>query len=1731
MERLVVLLLDNFPLLPAQYHHLAATALQAVISAAEEEEGGVGGAVVHQAILRSCSHPALSPTEGEVEPGIVSVRSFLPLWTCLLSREAGLEGLYSLMVTAVIDIVDRLDLSTVMEVEEQEEVAEDVTMELSQDLEASQGQAVAAPGRLVRARRVKDYTVLVNLTLVCLHALPLAPAHLVHWAPALWRRLALWTAEQPEVSAWYKLARLLVVQAAVSDIATEHLVSAYFTEVMDRVDGSQEELRLSCFQLLLELPVSCVEGLVGRLAEVLPSILRLGLSLLHLAAAALTSLLHWLEHLGEERLGPVLTAAMPLLATFLATDYEAVVEAGAGGGRAGGRGGRGGPQLGKLKVEEQRLGARVAHLATQLVCRVSSTYKILVLPTKEEVGEAATVWHLGCRLSVHLPLPDLQVPLHLDALLPVLAAMVEDSPDRRVRVAAAELLHVIVLVMVGRSATQTAELAASRPLAPLFTKLLPLLVRLSVDADTVLASLFSPLLDQLAHWWSRPGRGESPLAAALLDAGLEAACTGEPAVQARAAALLSEFLLWAVRQGGRQGAVASTKSLLRRLHFLWRHPQPSRRLGACAVFNRLYTVLREEKELVSVFLLETLAAVMVCIRLTKNTEVVVAEAAAASLGHIQRILLKDSYRSLFLAESEGRRVPEEVGGGTMAHLQLWLLNTSSSPHTEVRRRAMELFFLLKAAFPLDCSAAVGRHEGGVAAYLTRVVDQHAFQEGLATMGLVDAATWCNGLTATLETLTMVLQERLFPSSLVAGMEDRLMPLVTSFLDKATSVEEMDQMLPTKVASYRKAKCTTLVRLFNFLRALVTSGSPRLVERCAGPSLVSAILSAVLEPSRVGFHLRTREEVAGLEACCSGLLAAVTSRLPGLRERLEEALARDYLTSDSFRPQALASSPTGGPEEEVVRGYIMLRQSDLLNITLETNAVWEVLGSSSPARGYTRDCSVEVMELLLLCSGTEAGLLEQVEELVCAEERSSRRLVLHHWRALAKLLLPRTATVLSRSLNLPCKKQFLRLSELLIKAEGGQGEVKATVLNITVTRWGMVVAGRGEVLAHTWILHLVRHLGHLGSLGEGEEVVRWWCQLLAAPSVPMKVKQALLQLLEAVAGGGESRQEVLRAALLALASQHFPARSSELVEGSLEAAEYRATCTILLRALQATAAPSVFYLLLSVACREEEHMMEEELQQAVLSTMATVTPEHQARLLDVLWTIFVDATGQFSSLVKAATVSRFLLPALLAASVPVTITFYTGRLAALLKGVSTSPKGGEEARAVVLTERMSCLHLLAALYSRLERSLVHGPSDLTRLAAELLAAQGLVTAPKHDGKDLSTFMVRCLTEGRSLVSPDDCSKELANSYRAFHCASLNCMVAVISCIQDQEKFYDRYIFKEIHNKQELLWSRVVDEEAEMVFGMEQEEVGRRRRQLVAVRRSAVVEAASPSYLHSHYLADSSLSQDISRYDFTSSTEGRREQPVAASELSFLEVENSLVGRHPCLAPLVAVVRHMEAKAMYPVTGEVAPGWMRSVLAVLQDARTHRNALLLLLKLILSCQDTFKPFAKVFLGAILGLVASGRLAGKQVSIDYFTSDVLTMLLSWSSQSGVLPATEEGQLSARRVLAFLVRHVHHTRRDILRHNMDLVKSVLEVWRPAVEGAVDLDAVEELLLSGGEAEGSGVQVSCKDKSHSTRVGLNWEARSSFIQIKQPVQAMPSKTISSCHTNKPCFIGKWSMS
>ena len=63
-------------------------------------------------------------------------------------------------------------------------------------------------------------------------------------------------------------------------------------------------------------------------------------------------------------------------------------------------------------------------------------------------------------------------------------------------------------------------------------------------------------------------------------------------------------------------------------------------------------------------------------------------------------------------------------------------------------------------------------------------------------------------------------------------------------------------------------------------------------------------------------------------------------------------------------------------------------------------------------------------------------------------------------------------------------------------------------------------------------------------------------------------------------------------------------------------------------------------------------------------------------------IFTDTNGQFWPADQLATVSRFLLPALLASSV--LVSFYTAILDLIIKNISTAPRGSEESSSSTLT---------------------------------------------------------------------------------------------------------------------------------------------------------------------------------------------------------------------------------------------------------------------------------------------------------------------------------------------------------------------------------------------------------------------------------------------------------------
>jgi hypothetical protein len=89
-----------------------------------------------------------------------------------------------------------------------------------------------------------------------------------------------------------------------------------------------------------------------------------------------------------------------------------------------------------------------------------------------------------------------------------------------------------------------------------------------------------------------------------------------------------------------------------------------------------------------------------------------------------------------------------------------------------------------------------------------------------------------------------------------------------------------------------------------------------------------------------------------------------------------------------------------------------------------------------------------------------------------------------------------------------------------------------------------------------------------------------------------------------------------------------------------------------------------------------------------------------------------------------------------------------------------------------------------------------------------------------------------------------------------------------------------------------------------------------------RESSSSSSSSQSH---HYLADSSLSQDLNRYDFTGASMTAAESPssdaaveeATATPGAYIELEDDDLGRHPCMAQLVAVSRLMADRDMYPL----------------------------------------------------------------------------------------------------------------------------------------------------------------------------------------------------------------------
>ncbi|KAG0763147.1 hypothetical protein G6F62_000892 [Rhizopus arrhizus] len=321
--------------------------------------------------------------------------------------------------------------------------------------------------------------------------------------------------------------------------------------------------------------------------------------------------------------------------------------------------------------------------------------QLLMKQEGSEQNDDMLAWDPEKRLKIYLPFQNTKVDIYLDEFLPRICELAESSPDRQVKVAACELLHSLIIFMIGNSALQVKDTKESREsnYHKFYLRLFPIMLRLAIDPDQVARDMYRLLNSQVIHWFTNNAHYENPETTALLQACLKAACNSDASLRDYGAECIQEFVKWSIKQTSRStDGAQNIKSLLKRLYNLMSHPSAIQRFGAALVFNRIYRLFREEATLVNEYTIELLGQLLLSLKLahSDHPSIGTKDQAVEAISHIKRIIRKKI--SLFLETSPIRR--PFIGSGEMKDLPsvvLWTFCESAKPQRTYAKTCINFF--------------------------------------------------------------------------------------------------------------------------------------------------------------------------------------------------------------------------------------------------------------------------------------------------------------------------------------------------------------------------------------------------------------------------------------------------------------------------------------------------------------------------------------------------------------------------------------------------------------------------------------------------------------------------------------------------------------------------------------------------------------------------------------------------------------------------------------------------------------------------------------------------------------------------------------------------------------------------------------------------------------------------------------------------------------------------------
>ncbi|XP_042110110.1 DNA-dependent protein kinase catalytic subunit [Ovis aries] len=1813
LEHLVVLQMDSFPQYSPKMQLVCCRAIVRLFLALAEKGPILWsciGAVVHQSLIRICSKPVILQKGAEPEsedPGVLgevrtgkwrvpTCRDYVDLFRSLLSCDQTMDSLladeafvfvnsslqslnrllYDEFVKSVLKIVEKLDLTL-----EKQNVGE------QEDENKAAGIWViptSDPAANLHPAKPKDFSAFINLVEFCREILPEKHVEFFGpWVHSFSYQLILQSTRSPLISGFYKLLSLAVrnakkikyfegvgpkSQKPSPEDPEKHSCFALFSkfgkEVSVKMKQYKDELLASCLTFVLSLPHDIIALDVRAYVPALQMAFKLGLSYAPLAEAGLNALEEWSVYICKHVIQPYYKDILPSLDGYLKTSALSDETQNNWEVSALSRAVQKGFTKDVLKhlkrtknissnealsLEETRV--RVVQVLGRLGGQINKN--LLTAASPEERARGCMAWDRERRLSFAVPFVDMKPVIHLDLFLPRVTELALSAGDRHTKVAACELLHSVVMFMLGKATQMPDGGQGPPPMYQLYKRTFPVLLRLACDVDQVTRQLYEPLVMQLIHWFTNNKKFESQDTVALLEAILDGIVDPvDSTLRDFCGRCIREFLKWSIKQTTPQqqeNSPVNTKSLFKRLYSFALHPNAFKRLGASLAFNNIYREFREEEALVEQFVFEALVTYMESLALAHTDErsLGTVQQCCDAVDHLGRIIEK---KHVSLNKAKKRRCPRgfpPVASLCLSDVVQWLFTNCGRPQTECRHKSIELFYKLVPLLPGNRSPSswlrdlvqkegipflVSTFEGGGARDRPAgLLAQPTLRHLQGPFSLRATLQWMDALLAALECYNTFLDAGTLGAAEVLGAETQssLWEAVAFFLESIalhdiTAAQRCfgmgttgDRPSPQEGDRYSYSKCTVVVRVLEFSTTLLGAcpdGWKLLGKDSRSTDLMRLLVRTLCAPSSVGFNVGDVRVMEQLPDVCVALLRALKTsphrdmlearlREEVTAESIEELCAVDLYGPDAHMKMARLASlvlackqlhkagflhvvvPSQSPDEQHSLGM------KLLSLVYESIAPGHEGLSLSSLDPSCQRFARELLELAFACGGLcerLVGLLLDTAVVSTPFSGGAQRNIVSfsHGQYFYNLFSETINTELLRNLDLAVSELMKSsvdnpkmvsavLNGLLdqsFRDRASQRHQGLKLVSTVLQSWGCCSpwwAGDATPDSKTAVLTLLAKILQIDSSVSFNtshsaflEVFTTFVSLLGDPKLDLHLKGQAVALLPFFSSLTGDRLQELRHVLEKLIVSHFPMRSGEFPPGTLRYSNYVDCMKKFLDALELSQSPMLMELMTEILCREQQHVLEDLFQSTFRKIARKSSCATQLGLLESVYRKF-SRDDLLPSATRQALVDRALLTLLQHCGLGALRDFFSRTVVEAVDVLkSRFTKLNESAFDTQITKKMGYYKMLEVMYSRLPKDDVH--------SKESKINQVFHGSSITEGNELTKTLIKLCHDAFSENMAGEA--QLLERRRLYHCAAYTCAIALVRCVFTELRFYQGFLFSEKPEKNLLIFENLIDLKRCYTFPIEVEVPMERKKKYIEIRReareAANEDSGGPQYMSSlSYLADSSLSEEMSQFDFSTGVQSysygsqdpqssaghfrRRERQDPEGPGDVLDLDMDELSQHECMAPLVALVQHMQRlEAALP--GEEGsmprnlPPWMKFLHDKLGNPSVSLNIRLFLAKLVVNTEEVFRPHARHWLGPLLQLVVSENNGGD--GIHYLVVEIVATVLSWTGIATPVGVPKD-EVLANRLLHFLMKHVFHQKRAVFRHNLEIIKTLVECWK----------------------------------------------------------------------------------